>query len=125
MKDLIWILSVHSQWIHLYAEQDFRKDNSKTVTEKVYAKVLDTYKRKIESISAQAYPVLKDVYDRMSHVYENVVVPISDGTRVYQVVTNLKATAESEGRELAKSYEKTVVLATIDDEWKEHLQGDG
>jgi preprotein translocase subunit SecA len=58
----------------------------------------------------------------MSHQYENVVVPISDGVKVFQVVTNLKATAESEGRELAKSYEKTVVLATIDDAWKEHLR---
>jgi preprotein translocase subunit SecA len=58
----------------------------------------------------------------MSHIYENVVVPISDGTRVYQVVTNLKATAESHGKELAKAYEKTIVLVTIDDEWKEHLR---
>ena len=67
-----------------------------TVTELVYAKVLDTYKRKVESIAQQAYPVLKDVYTRMSHVYENVVVPITDGVRVFQVITNLKATAESE-----------------------------
>jgi preprotein translocase subunit SecA len=103
-------------------EQDFKKANSETVTEKVYDKVLDTYKRKVETISSQAYPVLKDVYDRMAHAYENVVVPISDGVRVFQVVTNLKATAESEGRELARSYEKTVVLATIDDAWKEHLR---
>jgi preprotein translocase subunit SecA len=103
-------------------DQEFKKANSKEVTEKVYSKVLDTYKRKVESISAQAYPVLKDVYERMAHVYENVVVPISDGVKVYQVVTNLKATAESEGKELAKSYEKTVVLATIDEAWKEHLR---
>jgi preprotein translocase subunit SecA len=103
-------------------EDEFKKVNSSQATDEVYSKVLDTYKRKVESISAQAYPVLKDVYDRMSHVYENVVVPISDGVRVFQVVTNLKATAESEGRELAKSYEKTVVLATIDDSWKEHLR---
>jgi len=103
-------------------DQEFKKAGSDVVTEKVYSKVLDTYKRKVESISSQAYPVLKDVYDRMSHTYENVVVPISDGVKVYQVVTNLKASAESEGRELAKSYEKTVVLATIDDAWKEHLR---
>lgn len=103
-------------------EPEFKKANAKEVTENVYSKVLDTYKRKVESISAQAYPVLKDVYDRMAHVYENVVVPISDGVRVYQVITNLKATAESGGKELAKSYEKTVVLATIDDAWKEHLR---
>ena len=103
-------------------DSEFKKASSDAVTEKVYTKVLDTYSRKVESISAQAYPVLKDVYDRMSHTYENVVVPISDGVKVYQVVTNLKASAESEGRELARSYEKTVVLATIDDAWKEHLR---
>jgi preprotein translocase subunit SecA len=102
--------------------QEYLKNISTQVIDAVYAKVLDTYKRKIETISQQAYPVLKDVYERMSHVYENVVVPISDGVRVFQVVTNLKATAESEGRELAKSYEKTVVLATIDEVWKEHLR---
>jgi preprotein translocase subunit SecA len=102
--------------------QDFLKDNTEQVIERVYSRVLDTYKRKVDTISQQAYPVLKDVYERMSHVYENVVVPISDGVRVFQVVTNLKATAESEGRELAKAYEKTVVLATIDEAWKEHLR---
>ena len=101
---------------------EFLKSSPDEVVEKVYAKVIDTYKRKVESISQQAYPVLKDVYERMSHVYENVVVPISDGVKVFQVITNLKATAESEGKELAKAYEKTVLLATIDEEWKEHLR---
>jgi preprotein translocase subunit SecA len=101
---------------------EFLKSTPDEVIEKVYSKVLETYKRKVESISQQAYPVLKDVYERMSHAYENVVVPISDGVKVFQVVTNLKATAESEGKELSRSYEKTVVLATIDDAWKEHLR---
>ncbi len=103
-------------------EEEFKKESPSNIVESVYGKVLGAYKRKVEAISAQAYPVLKDVYDRMSHVYENVVVPITDGVKVYQVVTNLKATAESGGVELARSYEKTIVLATIDDAWKEHLR---
>ena len=103
-------------------DDEFKNLNTTEITERVYGKVLDTYRRKVESIAAQAYPVLKDVYERMSHQYENVVVPITDGTRVFQVITNLKATAESEGRELARAYEKTVVLATIDEAWKEHLR---
>jgi preprotein translocase subunit SecA len=104
------------------SQDSFHKDSTQIIIDEVYEKVLLTYKRKVESISQQAYPVLKDVYERMSHVYENVVVPISDGVKVFQVITNLKATAESEGRELPKAYEKTVVLATIDDAWKEHLR---
>jgi preprotein translocase subunit SecA len=116
--DLIRSFSVDSP----VQQQVFIKTSSGEIVESVYKKVLETYKRKEEAISKQAYPVLKDVYNRMSHVYENVVVPISDGVKVFQVVTNLKATADSEGKELAKAFEKTVVLATIDDEWKEHLR---
>ena len=102
--------------------EEFLKASSSEITEKVNQKVIETYKRKEDAISAQAYPVLKDVYDRMSHVYENVVVPISDGIKVFQVITNLKAAAETKGREMVRAYEKTVVLATIDEEWKEHLR---
>jgi preprotein translocase subunit SecA len=116
--DLIRSFSIDSP----VPKEEFIKASTNEVVEKVYRKVLETYRRKEEAISAQAYPVLKDVYERMSHVYENVVVPISDGMRVFQVVTNLKSTAESGGKELSKAYEKTVVLATIDDAWKEHLR---
>ncbi len=100
----------------------FIKISSDEVIEKVYAKALETYKRKGDVISQQAYPVLRDVYERMSHVYENVVVPVSDGARLFQVVVNLKKSVESEGKEIARSYEKTVVLSTIDEAWKEHLR---
>ncbi|HVN59488.1 MAG TPA: preprotein translocase subunit SecA [Bacteroidales bacterium] len=104
------------------SREEFVKSGTPEITDKVYAKVLETYKRKEEAIASQAYPVLKDVYEKMSHVYENVVVPISDGYKVFQVITNLKATTESGGKEIARAYEKTVVLATIDEEWKEHLR---
>ncbi|HEX2921935.1 MAG TPA: preprotein translocase subunit SecA, partial [Bacteroidales bacterium] len=103
-------------------EDEFKRESTSVIGDKVYDKVLDSYKRKIDAISTQAFPVLKDVYERMSHVYENVVVPISDGVRVFQVITPLKLTVESNGIELSRSYEKTVVLATIDEAWKEHLR---
>jgi preprotein translocase subunit SecA len=61
------------------ADDKFFKLSSEEIVEKVYAKAIETYRRKEETISQQAYPVLKDVYERMSHVYENVVVPVSDG----------------------------------------------
>ena len=100
----------------------FLKVSADEIVEAVYGKALETYRRKEETISQQAYPVLKDVYQRMSHVYENVVVPVTDGIKLFQVVVNLKSSVESEGREIARSYEKTVGLSTIDEAWKEHLR---
>jgi preprotein translocase subunit SecA len=104
------------------ARPEFTGKSNEEITDAVYAKVLEAYRRKSEIISATAFPVLKDVYDRMSATYENVVVPITDGARTYNVVTNLKAAVETQGRELLRTFEKTSVLATIDDAWREHLR---
>jgi preprotein translocase subunit SecA len=103
-------------------KSDFNKNSNQEVTDFVYDKVLDAYRRKGEVIASTALPILKDVYERMSATYENVVVPITDGVRTYNVVTNLKGAVETEGRELLRSFEKTSVLATIDEAWKEHLR---
>lgn len=105
-----------------FTEEEFLKLDPKDIVNQINTLVLDTYLRKEEIISKQAYPVIKDVYQRQKHVYENIVVPISDGTRVFQVVTNLEKATKSEGKELVKSYEKTVILSTIDEAWKEHLR---
>jgi len=104
------------------AEEEFMQSDPATISGGLSELVLDTYQRKEESISKQAYPVIKDVYKRQSHVYENIVVPVTDGVKVFHVITNLEKAAKTEGRELVKSYEKTVILATIDETWKEHLR---
>ncbi|HSO78091.1 MAG TPA: SEC-C metal-binding domain-containing protein, partial [Bacteroidales bacterium] len=116
--DLIRSLSIDSP----VQKQEFNKQETSEVTETVFAKVTDAYRRKAETISATALPVLKDVYERMSATYENVVVPITDGARTYNVITNLKASVETEGKEVSRAFEKTAVLLTIDDAWREHLR---
>ena len=103
-------------------EEEFLKTDASEIVEKIYSIAWDSYKRKEEGIAAQAFPVIKEVYEKHSHQYENIVVPITDGTRTIQVVTNLKNAYESEGRELVKSYQKNVILSTIDEAWKEHLR---
>ncbi len=115
---LIRTLSIDSP----VSKTEFSKNSTDEVMEAVFAKVLDAYRRKSDVISSTAFPVLKDVYERMSATYENVVVPISDGVKTYNVITNLKAAVESQGKELLCSFEKTAVLATIDDAWREHLR---
>lgn len=103
-------------------EDEFKKSDSGTLVETIYEILLDAYKRKQESISEQAMPVINQVYEHQRQVYENIVVPVSDGTRVFQVLANLEDCYNSQGKELVRSYEKSIILATIDQSWQEHLR---
>lgn len=103
-------------------EEEFKRINAEELVDRVYELLLSTHRRKKEAIARQAMPVIKDVFEKQSAVYENIVVPISDGSRIFRVVTNLEKAYKSEGDELVLSYEKTITLATIDDNWKEHLR---
>ena len=116
--ELIRTLSIDSP----VTQEEFLKLDGQEIVDKLHEIVKESYKRKEETIASQAYPVIKEVYEKHSHQYENIVVPITDGTKTIQVVTNLKDSYESEGRELVKSYQKNVILSTIDESWKEHLR---
>jgi preprotein translocase subunit SecA len=116
--ELIRIFSIESP----VKENEFKKIDSNILVDKIYSLMLDTMKRKRDTISAQAMPVIKDVYERQAKVYENIVVPVSDGMRVFQILANLEKCYKSEGAELVKSYEKAIILSTIDQAWQEHLR---
>ena len=102
--------------------QEFKELQPDEITERIYDKIIATYKRKNDSMAQQAFPVMKDVFEKSGEVYENIVVPVSDGQRVFNIITNLRKAVESEGKELIRSYEKTLMLVSIDEAWKEHLR---
>ncbi|MEI6137729.1 MAG: preprotein translocase subunit SecA [Mariniphaga sp.] len=90
--------------------------------DKVYHAAIANFTRRAQSISKQAWPVIKNVYETKAHIYNNIVVPITDGLRLFQIVTNLEKAYKTSGQDLVKSYEKQVILATIDEHWKENLR---
>ena len=116
--ELIRHLSVESP----VSADEFKRFNSDDLVDKIYEELLEAYKRKQESISEQAMPVINQVYEHQRQVYENIVVPVSDGTKVFQVLANLENCYNSGGKELVSSYEKSIILATIDQSWQEHLR---
>ncbi len=103
-------------------EKQFAASNTHTLTDEVFEKINEFYNRKLEAIANQTLPVLRDVLKERGAQIENIVVPFSDGIRSVQVATNLKKAVESKGYEVFKAFEKSVVLALIDDAWKEHLR---
>jgi preprotein translocase subunit SecA len=116
--ELMRLLSMESP----VGAEEFKKLGAAEISEGIYKKMIDGYNRKVEAISKQAYPVIKNVYETKKEVYKNIVVPITDGKRVFQIVCNLEKAYENKGKELAKSYQKQIVLNTIDEAWKEQLR---
>jgi preprotein translocase subunit SecA len=116
--ELLRLLSIESP----VAEDEFRQLPVSEITERIYEKMIESFKRKVEFISKQTFPVIKNVYETKSQTYKNIVIPISDGKRVFQIVCNLEKAYLNRGKELVRSYQKQVVLHTIDEAWKEQLR---
>ncbi|SMO59664.1 preprotein translocase subunit SecA [Solitalea koreensis] len=102
--------------------KDFLDMASQTVIDTIYEDVTTFYSRKSDHIAATAFPVIKDVYETRGDVIENIVVPFTDGVRGVQIPVNLKKAYETQGKEVIKSFERAVMLFTIDDAWREHLR---
>ncbi len=101
---------------------NFRSVKSGELTELVFDKALDSFKRKTERMAQIAQPVIKNVYETQGERYQNILIPITDGKRVYNVSCNLKEAYDSQCKEIVKAFEKALLLHMIDESWKEHLR---
>jgi preprotein translocase subunit SecA len=101
---------------------EFSSQNINTLTDRLFTEASAYYSRKSDAIIQQALPVLKQVYDERGTYIEQIVIPFTDGIRSIQVPVNLKVAIDNSGREITKSFEKTIVLGLIDESWKEHLR---
>ena len=104
------------------SEAEFAKATNNGLTFRLYREVLDHYQQKTERSAAQAFPVIREVYENPSNTYERIVVPFTDGQKMLNIVTDLKEAYESAGKKLISDFEKNITLAIIDDEWKTHLR---
>lgn len=105
-----------------FTEEDFRGRKMNELVERLAEAALEIFKRKMDKLAAVAYPVIKNIYETKGSQYENVLIPVTDGKKVYNVATNLKAAYETECKEVVREFEKRTLLYVIDDEWKEHLR---
>ena len=105
-----------------FTEEEFNETKQETLIEKAFEAAMANFKRKTERIATIANPVIKQVYENQGQMYENIMIPITDGKRMYNIPVNLKAAYENEGKEIVKAFEKAILLHTIDEAWKENLR---
>ncbi len=105
-----------------FSEDEFRNVKKEELAERSFELAMANFKRKTERMAQMANPVIKQVYENQGHLYENILIPISDGKRMYNISCNLKAAYDSESKEIVKAFEKSILLHTIDEAWKENLR---
>ena len=105
-----------------FDEEFYDKAKKEELAKRLFQNMLDVYKRRMDTMSQRAYPIIKDVFEKQGALYKNIAIPISDGRKMLTLSVNLQKAYESEGKEIARALSKTITLYQIDEHWKEHLR---
>ncbi|MDR1882772.1 MAG: preprotein translocase subunit SecA [Prevotella sp.] len=116
--DLLRLLAIEAP----FDETAFRSMKPDAMIDRIYDRAVQNFKHKTDRLAEIANPVIKQVYEEQGDRFENILIPITDGKRVYNISCNLKEAYDSRSKDVIKSFEKAIVLHTIDEEWKEHLR---
>ena len=105
-----------------FTEDEFDNTKREVLEERSFQDAMAAFKRKTDRIQGVAWPVIKDVEEKQGNMFERIMVPITDGKRIYQIPCNLKEAYRTEGKDVVKQFERIVMLHIIDDCWKENLR---
>ena len=105
-----------------FNENEFSASRGNELSNRLAEAAMGTFKRKMDKLAAVAFPVIKEVYEQKGQQYENILIPVSDGKKVYNITAHLETAYHNEAKEVVKAFEKQILLYVIDDEWKEHLR---
>lgn len=105
-----------------FTEEEFNTMKRDDLCEKAFQATMARFKQKTDLLASVAQPVIKQVYENQGAMYENIMVPITDGRRIYQIASPLKEAYETESHSIVKAFEKAIMLHTIDEAWKENLR---
>ena len=116
------------EFLHIFAmevpftDEQFFNEQREQLEEDAFQQVMETFNRKTEHIREVAQPIIKQVYENQGHMYERIMVPLTDGRKMYNIACNLKEAYESESKSIVKEFEKQMLLHIIDESWKENLR---
>ena len=100
----------------------YEKAKPAEIEDRLVEHMQEVYRRRMDTLVERLYPIIKDVYEKQGTMYQNIAIPISDGRKQMTLSVNLERAYNSEGREIAKTLSKSIILYQIDEHWKEHLR---
>ena len=104
-----------------FTKQEYSRMNSEDMADQLAEHAMTTLNRHKEQICKGAYPWIKNFVEERN-LTGPVVVPMTDGRRRFNISADLQECYENECKPLAKSWEKAVLLSSIDQAWQEQLR---
>ncbi|MDE6003198.1 MAG: preprotein translocase subunit SecA [Prevotella sp.] len=105
-----------------FSNEEFINKNYEDLAEEAFQTAMGNFKRKMERVQEVAMPVIKQVYENQGQLYERIVVPLTDGRKMYNIPCNLQEAYDTECKSVVKEFEKQILLHIIDEAWKENLR---
>ena len=105
-----------------FTSDDYVNQPHEQLTENAFQAVIESFNRRTERVQTVAQPIIKQVYENQGHMYERIMVPLTDGRRMYNIPCNLKEAYDTDSKSVVKEFEKSILLHIIDDSWKENLR---
>ena len=105
-----------------FTEEEHINKQREQLEEEAFQAAIGNFSRKTERIREVAQPIIAQVYETQGAMYERIMVPLTDGRRMYNIPCNLKEAYETESKSVVKEFEKAILLHIIDDSWKENLR---
>ncbi|MBR4160822.1 MAG: preprotein translocase subunit SecA [Bacteroidaceae bacterium] len=102
----------------------YQSGKMEELEEEVYQKAMERFAQKCQIISTNAHKAVSMIVENPDQMprYENIMVPVVDGRRVYQVSCNIQEAYQSQSQAVVTAFHKSLILHTIDDAWKENLR---
>ncbi len=104
-----------------FTEEEYAKMEVQDVTDRLAETAMQTFNRNKQKMVEGAAPYIKEFVEERGAT-GLVGVPISDGRRMYNIRCDIKEAYDNNCRALTKSWEKTVLLSSIDKAWQEQLR---
>ena len=105
-----------------FSEEEHINKQREQLEEEAFQAAIGNFSRKTERIREVAQPIIAQVYENQGAMYERIMVPLTDGRRMYNIPCNLREAYETESKSVVKEFEKAILLHIIDDSWKENLR---
>jgi preprotein translocase subunit SecA len=105
-----------------FSSDEYINQPRDVLTENAFQAAIGNFNRRTERIQTVANPIIKQVFENQGQLYERIMVPLTDGRKMYNIPCNLQEAYESESKSVVKEFEKSILLHIIDDSWKENLR---